>query len=779
MKNSLPYYFYSLGIILGITLLPTLSQAQTKYTLSGYLKDATNGEVLIGATVYLQEQNTGAAANEYGFYSLTLPIGNYILEYSYLGYKKITRQINLNKNTRLDMEMTTEGKQLQEIVIRAEAEDQNVTSTQMGVTKLEMKEINKLPVLFGERDIIKSIQLTPGVKSAGEGSSGFYVRGGAADQNLILLDEATVYNASHLLGFFSTFNSDALKDVALLKGNAPAEYGGRLSSVLDIKMKDGSTKNFGGNAGIGLISSRALLEGPIVKDKGSFMVSGRRTYLDLFLNLSADETTQNTQLYFYDLNAKANYRLNANNQVYFSGYLGKDKFGFGDAFGFDWGNTTGTFRWNHLFSNRLFSNTAVIYSNYNYNIDIGSGAEKFTIQSAIEDINLKQDFNYYLNPNHTLKFGFNSVLHAIVPGKVTAGETSSISNTEIQRNRSWENAFYVSDEQKVSARLSVNYGLRYSLFTSLGGNNFYTFDAAGNTLDTTYYASSKVVNTYGGLEPRLTATYLVNPISSVKLGYARNRQYLHLLSNSTSSNPVDRWLPSSPNVKPEIADQVSLGYFRNFRQNTYEASVEIYYKGLQNQIDYKNGANLILNETVESQLEYGQGRAYGLELFVKKKTGRYTGWVSYTLARTERQFDNINQGNYYPARQDRTHDLSFVNMFDLTPKWSLSATWVYYSGNAVTYPAGSYAVDEFTVPYYTSRNQSRLPAYHRLDLGAVLTLSKSETREKSLAFSLYNAYGRQNAYTVSFSQNADTGNNEAVRLALFRWIPSVSYNFKF
>ena len=748
--------------------------SQQRLTISGYVKDANTGEDLIGATITVKElPGKGAATNAYGFYSLTLPQGNYEINSQYAGYKPEIQQIKLDQSLKINFTLNEQAKELDEVVVSATRKDENVSRTQMGLQKLNSKELNNIPVLFGEKDILKTIQLLPGIKSAGEGSSGFNVRGGASDQNLILLDEATVYNASHLLGFFSVFNSDAIKDISVYKGNEPAEYGGRLSSVLDIKMNDGNDKKFGVSGGIGLISSRLKIDGPIVKDKGSFILSGRRTYADMFLKLLGNSTLKSAKLYFYDLNAKANYKINDKNRIFLSGYFGQDALGI-SSFGIYWGNSTGTLRWNHLFSDRIFSNTSVIFSNYDYRINISSG-NKMNIISRIQDYGIKQDFQFYTNENSTLKFGFNSVYHKIIPGAVTSDGNTSFKS--LTNKYSWENAFYISHQYKFSEKLSFEYGTRLSLFSLLGPGTFNKYDTAGNITESQNYASGKLVKTHINFEPRATVNYVINSKSSVKAAYARNVQNLHLLSNSTSGNPTDMWIPSSLNVKSEIADQVSLGYYRNFSDNKYEFSTEIYYKNLQNQIDYKNGAEINFNDNVESQILFGKGRAYGLEMFFKKKYGRFNGWVSYTLSRTERKFDGINKGSWYSATQDRTHDISIVGIFELNNKWTFSATWLYNTGNAVTFPTGKSEVDGVTKYVYSDRNANRMPAYHRLDIGATWIKTKTDKYESSWTFSLYNAYGHANPYSITFEEK--NGKTVATQTTLFKFIPSFTYNFKF
>lgn len=767
-------------VLLGIA---PFAQAQNtgKYTISGYVRDSVTGEELIGVTVKVTEiPSAGAVTNVYGFYSITIPSGSYTITSQYMGYVMKAEKVNLIQNTRVDFKLLEQTQLLKEVVVTTEKADENITKTQMGVEKLSIKEIETIPVLMGEKDVLKTLQLRPGVKSAGEGNSGFYVRGGAADQNLILLDEATVYNASHLLGFFSVFNSDALKDVTLYKGSQPAQYGGRLASVLDIRMQDGNDKRFGAEGGIGLIASRLKIEGPIVKDRGSFTVSGRRTYADVFLKLSSDSNINRAKLYFYDLNAKANYRIDDKNRLFLSGYFGKDVLGFGDNFGIDWGNYTGTLRWNHLFSSRLFSNTSLIASNYNYNININFGTTSGNITSRIQDYNLKEDMQYYANSANTVRFGFNSIYHTIVPGTISINSATSSSNLDLDKKYAWENAIYLSHEYKPSNLLSIEYGARLTSFSAIGPGTFYTYDSMGEAKDSAKYNGGSFVKTYVNVEPRIGVNYIINEKSSVKASYTRNTQNLHMLSNSTSGNPTDLWIPSSNNVKPEIADQVALGYFRNFKDNGYEFSVEIYYKDMQNQIDYKDGAELNFNENVEAELLMGKGRAYGMELFLKKKYGKLTGWVGYTLSRTERKIPGINNGQYYAAKQDRTHDIAIVGIYELAKKWTVSASWVYYTGNAVTFPSGKYSSGGYAVNYYTERNGYRMPSYHRLDVGATWFIKKTARRESSLNFSLYNAYGRENAYTITFQEDPnDPTRTQAEQTTLFRWVPSITYNFKF
>ncbi len=764
-------------------------------TLSGNLKDGENGEDLIGARITVKElPGVGAITNVFGFYSLTVPKGKYTVTIKSLGFETKTMELDLTDNQRLDVEMKVEGKVFGTVEVRAEKLDENIKSAELGVDKINLKDIENIPVLFGEKDILKTLQLLPGVKSAGEGNAGFFVRGGSADQNLILLDGAPVYNASHLLGFFSVFNSDALKDVKLYKGTAPAEFGGRLSSVMDIKMKEGNSKRVSVSGGLGLISSKLTVEAPIVKDKGSFIVSGRRTYADVFLRLSNNENAQNSTLFFYDLNAKANYKLGKKDRIFVSGYFGRDNFGFADQFGFDWGNTSGTIRWNHLYSDKLFGNTSVVFSNYNYKIKFGAGDETFQIGSEIQDFNIKKDFNYYLNSNNTLSFGGNIIHHTFKPGEIETGSGFDFTLDDIENRFSIESAAYISNEQKIKKRWSVIYGLRYSNFTQVGPGDIFSYDINGNVTDVRTFDNWESVASYNGLAPRASVNFNIDDKSSIKASYSRTYQYVHLLSNSLSTSPTDIWIPSSNNVKPQIADQGAIGYFRNFFNNALEFSTEIYYKDLRNVIDYRDGAEVTLNPTVEGELLFGVGRAYGAEVLLKKRRGKFTGWVSYTLARSERQFDEINSGNWYPARQDRTHDISIVGIYNFSERLTASATWVYYTGNAVTFPSGKYEIDGQVVNLFSERNAQRFPDYHRLDLGVTLSNKKFKTIkdvttgeekqvpkrfESSWNFSVYNAYGRENAFSIDFRENAETGETEAVQIALFKFVPSISYNFKF
>ncbi|MES2587770.1 MAG: TonB-dependent receptor [Bacteroidota bacterium] len=757
--------------------------SQSKFTISGSIKDDAKGEELIGAIVKVKGQNLGTRTNEYGFYSLTLPQGKYTLVITAMGFVSQEKDIDLNQNIRLDFQVLSpendKTQDLEEVKVSGIKQDLNVKDPLMGVERLDPKELAKIPVLMGEKDIIKTMQLLPGVKSAGEGNSGYFVRGGGADQNLILLDEAPVYNASHLLGFFSTFNSDAIKDAVLYKGNQPANFGGRLASVLDIKMNEGNNKRYNVSGGLGLISSRLNVEGPIIKDKASFLVTARRTYVDLFLK--ASEKYKENTLYFYDMNAKLNYRLSKKDRLYLSGYFGRDVLGVGKTFGIDWGNKTGTVRWNRIVNDKLFSNTSFIFSAYDYNISIKSGNVDFDILSKIQDFNLKQEFQYFANTRNKIKFGANAIHHTITPGQIKANSDAGINVATVEPTKSIESAFFINNDWSLTENFTVNYGVRLSGFSLLGnGSNVYTYDVDGKVLDTMVYSKNEIYKTYWNIEPRVSFSYMYSKTASIKAAYARNAQNIHLVSNSTSSSPTDVWLSTSLNTKPELSDQVSLGWFKNFQENKYEFNVETYYKSMYNQIDYRNGANTQANDLLEGELLYGIGRAYGMEFILKKKQGKFTGWLSYTLSKTERKIDGINNNDWYFAKQDRTHDISLVTIYDINKKLSVSALFVFYTGNAVTFPSGKYEINGQTQFSFTERNASRMPDYHRLDLGLTWYRKNTEKFESSWNFSIYNTYARENAYSISFRENEnDPSKTEAVQIALFKIIPAITYNFKF
>lgn len=762
-------------------LISSLSHAQEQwYSIYGTISDQDTGETLTGATVLVESKSkAGAATNSYGYFSILVPQGQYKLRVQYMGYDTKEFYVQVDENKLVNIKLAEKAVQLDNITVRSEKPDRNVSAIESGTLNLSPRQIENIPVFFGEADILKTIQLMPGVKPAGEGSSGFYVRGGGIDQNLILLDEAPVYNPSHLLGFFSVFNSEAIRDVSLMKGFIPAEYGGKASSVLDIKMKEGNMNDYHLTGSIGFISSNLMVEGPISQDKSSFMISGRRTYADMFLKLSGDKDLQNTSLYFFDLNMKTNFKLNERNRLFLSGYWGRDKFGFSDQFGFDWGSKTATLRWNHIFSQRLFLNSSLIFSDYSYDINI-KGDSRVIMRSEIRDFNLKEDFTFYKNARTTVKFGMNAIYHNFVPGEIIPGENSAYNALDIPDRKAIEAAVYFSKNKTVSPNFKYYYGLRIALFSNIGPGDFYVLNDQGEVRDTVHHDSFKLVKTQGGPEPRLGFNYQLNRSTSIKGAASRIYQFVHLLSNSTVSTPTDVWLPSSNNVKPQMADQFSLGLFKNYNKNRYESSLEVYYKDLRNLIDYKNGADLIFNSTVEAELVFGKGYSYGAEWMLKKNYGKLNGWIAYTWSKTMHQFDAINNGKSFPARHDRTHDLSIVGTYQLSDKWTVSATWVYSTGEAVTFPAGRYIIDGQTVGLYTERNGYRMPDYHRLDLGLSWHRKKSRHFESSWNFSVYNAYAHDNAYYIYFRESeTEPGKQEAVQMSLFKIIPSVSYKFKF
>ncbi|WP_439879623.1 TonB-dependent receptor [Pontibacter sp. MBLB2868] len=771
----------SLGLLLCLAVWP--AQAQETVTVSGYVKDRATGETLIGASVSVKElPQTGVGTNGYGFYSLTLPAGKYTLIYTYLGYMAQTTELELHDSRREDVALTTNPTVLKEVEITTRKADNNVRSMEMSTLKMQVSDIKNMPALLGEVDIVKAVQLLPGVQTAGEGTSGFYVRGGGADQNLILLDEAPVYNASHLMGFFSVFNADAIKDVQLYKGGIPAQHGGRLSSLLDIRMKEGNNQKMEVSGGIGTISSRLTVEAPLVKDKSSFVLSGRRTYADMFFGLSGDENIKGNDLYFYDLNAKVNYTLNDKDRLFVSGYFGRDVAGTKD-FQMNWGNATATVRWNHLYSDRLFSNTTFIFSDFDY--ALGSKAEEsaFTWKSHIKDYSIKNDYTFFLNPNNQLRFGVHLTFHNFMPAEVKPGENSFVSAMKLNATSALEGAVYLSNEHRLSDRLTVDYGLRLSSFTNMGPGSVYLYDEAFEMpVDTVTYDRFEKIKHYGGLEPRIAAKYELNEVSSVKASYNRTLQYLHQVSNSTSSLPFDVWIPSGTYVKPQVADQVAAGYFRNFADNMFEGSVEVYYKWMDNQIDYKDYAEILLNERLETELLRGTGEAYGAEFYLRKQKGQLTGWVSYTLSKTARTVPGINDGKPYAPRYDRRHSGNLVLAYQFTPSINLGANWTYSTGGAVTMPVGRYEYNGRTYPVYSERNGYRLPDYHRLDLSATYEKPENEFKKyhSSWTLSVYNAYARKNAFSINFRENEDDrSKTEAVKIYLFGLVPSLTYNFNF
>lgn len=769
-----------------IGLIPSTLKAEDHpkgYTLSGYISDKENGESLPGATIYISEFKSGTTSNTYGYYSITLPPGQYNLIYSFLGYSDHKQSIDLDKDLSLNIELTTGIQELDEVEITEKAKNESIIEAQMSVNTMSSKTIKSIPSLMGEVDLIKALQLLPGVKFVAEGSSGLSVRGGSPDQNLILLDEATVYNAGHLMGFFSVFNNDAVKSVELYKGDLPAKYGGRLASLIDVRMKDGNTKGFHGNGGIGLISSRLLVEGPIVEDKASFMVAGRRSYADLFLRLSPDEDINSNILYFYDLNTKINYTIDEKNHIFLSGYFGKDVFKSG-IFKMSWGNATGTIRWNHIFNEKLFSSFTFVASRFNYQLGVPENSSNgFDWRSSLDDYNLREDFQLFASPKNLVTFGYSTLYHNFFPGVIEGtGDESFITKYELSNQHALESAAYISNEQKLGSRITLKYGLRLSMFNNIGSGTTYHFDNEGLPIDSTNYASGDFYNTYSGLEPRLGVVFLINESSSIKASYSKNNQYVQQAQNSTAGSPLHIWFPSSPNVKPQIGQQFAMGYFRNFEDNMFETSVEVYYKFSNNAIDYRDHADLLLNKYFEGELLFGKDWGYGTELMVKKVSGKLSGWLSYTFSRALRKVDGINMGNEYSAPYDRPNDVSVVMNYDLNQRISFGFTWVYSTGNPVTFPVGRFEYDNTTVPVYSKRNSYRMPDYHRLDLS--ITLREKYKPEKKwhseFNVSIYNAYNRKNPYVINFQSEA---NNPDVTYAeatyLFGIIPSFTYNFKF
>ena len=758
---------------------PSVLLAQN-YKISGVVTDVQTKETLVGVPVIIIERSsTGVASDEDGKYSITLPKGDYTLSVNYMGFEKKQYKISLTKDIKQDIELRQSSIGLNEVVVAAERPDANVSAAQTGIQKLEVEQINKLPVLLGERDIIKTIQLMPGVQGAGEGSSGFYVRGGSADQNLIMLDNVSLYNASHLMGFFSTFNSEVLRDVTLYKGAMPAQYGERLSSILDVQQRIGNNREYHAAGGIGLISSNLNVEGPIQKGKSSFLIGGRRTYADAVARLAGVEEVENSYLYFYDLNMKLNFSLSSKDQLSISGYLGRDRMVLKDAAETNWGNTFLSAHWTRLMNNKWTSRTSLSYNQYDYFMEMEVGMD-LKGKSKIVDYGLKQEFIFQPNENNQLRFGLNSTRHDLAPGNYDVKSMDQQNKVDLHHRYSLESGVYASHQIKFSDNLEVVYGLRMSAFMAMGKGEYYTLDADKNIVDSTWYKSGKIVKTYVNLEPRISAAYKLNQVSSLKAAYARTVQNMHLLSYSAQGTPFDRWTSSSNNVKPELADQISLGYFRNFSNNMFEFSVEGYYKAMKNQLDFKDNPEFQDKDVIETEILAGKGRAYGIELTLKKRTGRLTGWIGYTLSRSEKKIDGINEGRWYNAFQDRTHDFSIVGMYELNQKWTLSAAWVYYTGNAISYPSGKYQVNGKDVMYYSERNGYRMPDYHRLDLGATCILKKTSKFHSELVFSLYNAYGRENAYMIRFRTNDDdSSKTSAYQTSLFTFVPSISWNFKF
>jgi len=791
--------------VIAIFLLPSIALfSQQRFTLSGTITEASSNETLIGVTLLVPDLNTGVTTNDYGFYSLTLPEGDYLIRLSYLGYKDIVQTISLTEDLRLNFEMFEEAEQLEEVVVTEDVEKINIRKPQMSVNTLSVQTIKKIPVILGEADVIKSLLLLPGVTSAGEASSGFNVRGGAADQNLILLDEATIFNSSHLFGFFSVFNPDAIKDVKLFKGGIPSRYGGRVSSVLEIFQKEGNSNKFHMTGGIGAVASRLLAEGPIIKDKAAFLIGGRASYAHLFLPLFDNQN----KAYFYDLNTKLNYKINERNSIYLSGYFGRDVFSISNNFVNTYGNSVVNFRWNHLFSNKLFSNLSLIYSDYYYGLELDFVGFKWN--SGIKNFNVKYDFKHYLSEKLQLNYGLNNIYYKFNPGKIVPNSPESgIVEEQLIEKYANEFAAYLGVEQDITENLSLQYGLRFSYFMRLGQDELNVYENNNPVIFDPFlliYREAEPIGTvnpigetlatFANLEPRISLAYTLNPDNSFKASYTRLAQYLHLLSNTSSPTPLDVWTPSGPFVKPQLLDQYALGYFRNIKNGDYSFETEVFYKDIQNRIDYIDGANLIANNAIEQVILNGSARAYGLELLFRKNQGKFQGWLAYTLSRSEQRTPGrdpvedtgrsnietgINLGEWYSTPFDKTHDISVYGSYDLNKKWTFNSNFVYQTGQPTNYPVGQFEFQGIVVPYYGLRNEERLPDYHRLDISATLTPRKNEGRnwKSEWVFSLYNVYSRMNAASINFRQNQDTGVNEAVRTSIFGIVPSVTYNFKF
>ena len=737
-------------------LLCLQAAGQESYTISGRITEKSTGEDLIGATVVLEPGLQGTATNSYGFYSLSAPAGNYTVSYRFIAYETVEKRLSLDSDIKLDIELIRKNISLDEVLVSAQKNDHNISGTEMGVERLDIKQVELIPVLMGETDILKTLQLLPGISTASEGSTGFNVRGGSIDQNLILLDEAAVYSASHLAGFFSVFNSDVIKEILIYKGGIPPAYGGRAASVVDITMNNGNNKKFEGKGGIGLLSARLSLEGPVIKDRMSYILSGRRSYADIILKaLPGEIIEEGSSLFFYDLNAKINLTAGENDRIFLSAYLGRDVFGYED-FGMGWGNYTGTLRWNHLFSDRLFSNTSFIYSDFSYDFRAG---KNINYDSGIKDYGFKNDLSFFLNPSNTLNAGLEIHYRDFNPGRLLSGDSSRL-NIVMDSKAALEAGLYIQNKHTISHGLRADYGLRLSSFRQLNtGNRPVTYLIA---------------------EPRLSFNYMIGDKSSLKLSYNRLAQYLHLLSNSTSGQVTDIWVPGSSKIKPVKASQLATGYFRNFLDNMLESSVEVYYKDLRDITDFEDGTNIILNENIEDRIIAGRGRSYGAEFYLKKKQGRFRGWISYTISRTENLIEGINNNRWYPAKYDKTHDISIVGSYELTSRVSLSSVFVFATGYAVTFPEGKYSIGGITMPYYTDRNGYRMPPYHRLDMNIRIKGRERKRFNTSFDISVYNLYNRHNAYSVYFREGENnSAATEAVKLSLFGIVPSLSFNINF
>ncbi len=791
MNRAIIWFFFTSLFTLQIIL------GQEKFTLHGTITETSSNETLIGVSVAIPELQAGVITNEYGFYSITLPKGLYELTVSYIGFKSITKRLDLTKDLTLNLQLEEEVEELEEIILVEDIERLNIRKPQMSINTLSSSSIKKIPAILGEADVLKSILLLPGVTSAGEGASGFNVRGGSVDQNLILLDEATIFNSSHLFGFFSVFNPDAIKDLKLYKGGIPAKYGGRISSVLDIYQKEGNSKKFKANGGIGIVSSRLLIEGPLKKDYGAFLLGGRSSYAHLFLPLF----NNNNKAYFYDLNTKLNYKLDKNNSLYASGYFGRDVFSINNSFINIYGNSVLNLRWNHLYSNKLFSNLSLIYSDYFYGLELDFVG--FEWNSGIQNFNLKYDFKHYISNKLKLNYGINNTYYRFNPGEIKPNRNDSgILPRKLIDKYANEFAAYVDAEHKVTKNLTIQYGLRFSNFIRLGQKELFLYEndqAVTFNEDFQIYESAKPIGiekfkskaqiaSFNNLEPRLAISYTINDFNSIKGSYNHMVQYLHLLSNTSSPTPLDVWTPSGKYIKPQILDQYAVGYFKNFKNANYSLETEAFYKDVKNRIDYIDGANLIANDAIEQVILNGKMRAYGLEVMFKKNSGKFNGWLSYTLSKSEQQTlgrtnieSGINKGKWYNTNFDKTHDLSLNVSYELNNKWSFNSNLIFQTGQPTNYPSGKFGYQNLSIPIYNGRNQQRLSNYHRLDISASLTPRKNKKRklQSQWVFGLYNIYNRKNAASISFRRNEDTSINEAIRTSIFGTVPSITYNFKF
>lgn len=768
-------------------------QAQEKYTINGYIKDSLNGETLIGANISVKPEGRGTTTNQYGFFSLTLPKGKYQLIISFIGFQTIEIPIALDRNIQRNILMQNNTAVSSEVTVTGKKRDNNVKTAQMGKIDLSVATAKALPAFLGEVDVLKTLQLMPGVRNAGEGNAGFYVRGGGPDQNLILLDDAVVYNTGHLFGFFSVFNADAIKNVSLIKGGMPAQYGGRISSVVDISMKDGNINKTEVEGGIGLIASRLSVQGPIKKDKASFIVSARRTYIDALVKpfIKPDNQFYGSGYYFYDLNAKMNYKISEKDRLYISGYFGRDKFNFNNAernfsTQIPWGNSTATLRWNHIFNKKLFANLTLVYNDYQFALE--GRQENFNIKfsSGVRDYNAKADFDWFVTPEHKLKFGFQYTHHTFFPSVLNGNQDSVVFEPQNALKKfANEYALYIQDDWEISKKIKLNYGLRYSMFQQVGKYATYSYDANGNRIDSVLYAKGQTVKTYGGLEPRTTLRYNIDDNSSLKAAVTRNMQYIHLVTNAGTTLPTDLWVPSTLRVQPQISWQYSVGYFRNFKNNMFETSVEVYYKDMQNQIEYREGYTPNTLRDTEEDFVFGKGWSYGAEFFINKVKGKFTGWIGYTLSYTWRRFKDLNDGNKYPSRYDRRHDLSLVGSYNISPKWKVSSVFVYGSGQATSLPERFYFVNGVLTQEFSTINKYRLAPYHRLDFSATYNPQPKKPRkyQSYWVFSIYNVYSRLNPYFVYYDQEGSAATNDlkvsAKQVSLFPVIPSVTWNFKF